>query len=47
MNVNFGLFPPLAGRLPKKLRGAGLRRAGLAGAGGVDEGRGGRNKLII
>jgi methylenetetrahydrofolate--tRNA-(uracil-5-)-methyltransferase len=22
MNVNFGLFPPLAGRLPKKLRGA-------------------------
>jgi methylenetetrahydrofolate--tRNA-(uracil-5-)-methyltransferase len=22
MNVNFGLFPPLAGRIPKKLRGA-------------------------
>jgi methylenetetrahydrofolate--tRNA-(uracil-5-)-methyltransferase len=22
MNVNFGLFPPLPGRLPKKLRGA-------------------------
>jgi methylenetetrahydrofolate--tRNA-(uracil-5-)-methyltransferase len=22
MNVNFGLFPPLPGRTPKKLRGA-------------------------
>ncbi len=22
MNVNFGLFPPLPGRIPKKLRGA-------------------------
>jgi methylenetetrahydrofolate--tRNA-(uracil-5-)-methyltransferase len=22
MNVNFGLFPPLAGRIPKKMRGA-------------------------
>jgi methylenetetrahydrofolate--tRNA-(uracil-5-)-methyltransferase len=22
MNVNFGLFPPLEGRIPKKLRGA-------------------------
>ena len=36
MNVNFGLFSPLEGRIPKKLRG-GVCGEGLGGAGGVDE----------
>jgi methylenetetrahydrofolate--tRNA-(uracil-5-)-methyltransferase len=29
MNVNFGLFPPLPGRVPKKLRGAGYAERAL------------------
>jgi methylenetetrahydrofolate--tRNA-(uracil-5-)-methyltransferase len=29
MNVNFGLFPPLKGRIPKKLRGAAYTRRAL------------------
>jgi methylenetetrahydrofolate--tRNA-(uracil-5-)-methyltransferase len=30
MNVNFGLFPPLAGRVPKKLRGEAYAARALA-----------------
>ncbi len=30
MNVNFGLFPPLVGRIPKKLRGAAYAERALA-----------------
>jgi methylenetetrahydrofolate--tRNA-(uracil-5-)-methyltransferase len=30
MNVNFGLFPPLPGRIPKKLRGAAYAERALA-----------------
>jgi methylenetetrahydrofolate--tRNA-(uracil-5-)-methyltransferase len=30
MNVNFGLFPPLGGRIPKKLRGAAYAERALA-----------------
>ena len=30
MNVNFGLFPPLPGRTPKKLRGAAYANRALA-----------------
>jgi len=30
MNVNFGLFPPLAGLIPKKLRGAAYAERALA-----------------
>jgi methylenetetrahydrofolate--tRNA-(uracil-5-)-methyltransferase len=29
MNVNFGLFPALEGRIPKKLRGAAYAERGL------------------
>jgi methylenetetrahydrofolate--tRNA-(uracil-5-)-methyltransferase len=34
MNVNFGLFPPLEGRIPKKLRGAAYAERALAALGG-------------
>jgi methylenetetrahydrofolate--tRNA-(uracil-5-)-methyltransferase len=33
MNVNFGLFPPLEGRIPKKLRGAAYAERALAALG--------------
>ncbi len=33
MNINFGLLPPLPGRIPKKLRGATYAGKGLEGVG--------------
>ena len=33
MNVNFGLFPPLAGRIPKKLRGTAYAERALEALG--------------
>ncbi len=38
MNVNFGLFPALEGRIPKKLRGAAYAERALKEIGGVDYG---------
>ena len=36
MNVNFGLFPPLGGPPPKKLRGAAYAERALKEIGGMD-----------
>ena len=43
MNVNFGLFSPLEGRIPKKLRGAAYAERALEALESVD-GRGGVKK---